>query len=384
MTYQPIPSHTEDSRHNVLLVDGAKPAREWIARITAFVFVVLLISGAAYLGFSEIQRNRRLDEEQGRRLAMLEEQGTLNNQQHGGFAAADREIRANLSLSTKLWADYNEGVCLISGSYVFVDPDTGRPLRTLKEPKAEENDTPGNVQRPLPTWEGEGELAQVDYEGTGFHVGDGYLLTNHHIAVEPWKYDPLAKLFGTIVNAKPRLTSLSAFFPGIRKSYPVKIIQYSSRDDIAVCKLTDADLSQEIPALPLSLDARSTLIGQPVLMMGYPMGIDRLLSILPMEEKEQLRQWYQDSSPLQLRYLARHDRIKPLITQGHVMDLYEDRIVYDAASGEGGSGAPVFGSTGRVIGIHYGYFQQNRVSNYAAPIARGIPLLKRAGWTHRN
>lgn len=53
------------------------------------------------------------------------------------------------------------------------------------------------------------------------------------------------------------------------------------------------------------------------------MGIDRLLSTLPVEVMERLRQRYQDSSPLLLRYLARNDLVKPLSMQGHVTDLYD-------------------------------------------------------------
>jgi S1-C subfamily serine protease len=352
-----------------------------------FFFLALLVSIASYLGFSayrEIQQNRQMHDELGRQLAKLEGQVLQNSKQHRGFAEADRDLRANLTLPTKLWSEFNGGVCLISGSYIFMGSETRRPLRAMKNPKAEDKDTPGNVERPLPTGAGEGELAQVDYEGTAFHVGDGYLLTNHHIAVEPWKYDPLSKLFTSIVNAKPKLIRLSVYFPGRRQSVSLKVEQFSSRDDIAVCKLTGEGAAQEIPVLPLSLDAQPMTVGQPVMMMGYPMGIDRLLSILPVEVMERLRQRYQDSSPLLLRYLARNDLVKPLSTQGHVTDLYDDRIVYDATSGEGGSGAPVFGPSGRVIGIHYGYFQQSRALNYAVPIDRGIALLKRAGWRPRN
>jgi S1-C subfamily serine protease len=253
-----------------------------------------------------------------------------------------------------------------------------------RQKEGAEEGAPGNFAPSLPTAVDDRELAEVDFEGTGFHVGEGYLLTNHHIAVEPWKYDPLSMLFSSIVNTKPKLTRLSAFFPGRRKSYPLKVERFSSIDDIAVCKLRGAEALQEIPALPLSNDVTQAMVGQPVMMMGYSMGIDRLLSILPVEEIERLRRRYQDSSPLLLNYLAQHDHIKPLTSQGSVMDLYDNRIVFDATSGEGGSGAPVFGPSGRVIGIHYGYFPQSRASNYAAPIDRGIRLLKRAGWKPRN
>ena len=89
---------------------------------------------------------------------------------------------------------------------------------------------------------------------------------------------------------------------------------------------------------------------------------------------------YDDQRSFLLNQLARRNLIKPLTSQGHVMDLYDDRIMYDAASGEGSSGAPVFGSSGRVIGIHFGFFHEDRLSNYAAPIGRGLALLRQAGW----
>jgi S1-C subfamily serine protease len=88
--------------------------------------------------------------------------------------------------------------------------------------------------------------------------------------------------------------------------------------------------------------------------------------------------------PSQRLNAARRNIFKPLTSQGHVMDLYDDRIVYDSASGEGSSGAPVFWMSGRVIGVHFGYFEQNRLSNYAVPIGRGLALLGQSGWKPVN
>jgi S1-C subfamily serine protease len=105
---------------------------------------------------------------------------------------------------------------------------------------------------------------------------------------------------------------------------------------------------------------------------------------LPEGEAKRLLEQYGEEGPSLLNQLARRNIVKPLTSQGHVMDLYEDRIVYDAASGEGSSGAPVFGPSGRVIGIHFGYFEQNRLSNYAIPIGRGLALLSQAGWKPVN
>jgi S1-C subfamily serine protease len=56
------------------------------------------------------------------------------------------------------------------------------------------------------------------------------------------------------------------------------------------------------------------------------------------------------------------------------------RIAYDARTAEGGSGAPVFGPTGRVIGVNFAVLAGNQASNFAVPIQYGVSLLERAGW----
>jgi S1-C subfamily serine protease len=354
-----------------------------LAKITALGAIVLLVSAAAYLGlaaYREVQQSRRLNEGQDRRLAQLEKQISRNSRQLSSLAQSNQDLLANLSLPTNLSNDFNNGVCLISGSYIFIDPDTGLPLRGMKKLK----DESGEVEQPQLTTGGHGEIAEVFYTGTGFHVGDGYLLTNRHVVVEPWKYDALSYFFGKIISVEPRLVKLEAFFPGRRRSYQLTVKRVSSLDDIAVCKLSGAEVSKEIPALPLDQGAEPAKIGQALTTIGFPAGADRLLSVLPEDEAKRLLEQYGEEGPSLLNQLARLNIVKPLTSQGHVMDLYDDRIVYDAAIGEGSSGAPVFGPSGRVIGIHFGYFQEDRLWNYAAPIGHGLALLRQAGWEPVN
>jgi S1-C subfamily serine protease len=354
-----------------------------LAKITALGAIVLLISATAYLGsaaYREVQQARRLNERQDLRLAQLEERISRNSRQLGDLAQSNQDLLANLSLPTKLSDDFNNGVCLISGSYVFIDPNTGLPLRGMKKLR----DESGDVEPPQLTTGGDSEIAEVFYTGTGFHVGDGYLLTNRHVVLDPWKYDALSYLFGKALSVQPRLVKLEAFFPGQRRPYQLTVKRASSRDDVAVCKLSGAEASKEIPALPLDQGAEPAKIGQAVMTIGFPAGADRLLSVLPDGEAKQLLEQYGEEGPSLLNQLARRNIVKPLTSQGHVMDLYNDRIVYDAASGEGSSGAPVFGQSGRVIGIHFGFFEQNRLSNYAIPIGHGMALLREAGWKPIN
>jgi len=70
----------------------------------------------------------------------------------------------------------------------------------------------------------------------------------------------------------------------------------------------------------------------------------------------------------------------PLLTQGFITDLDANRIVHDAKTAEGGSGAPLFGQGGKVIGINFGVFTENTAANMAVPVKFALDLLKKAGW----
>jgi len=131
--------------------------------------------------------------------------------------------------------------------------------------------------------------------------------------------------------------------------------------------------------LPLETDPDAVAVGKTVVMMGYPSGPDRLLALLDDAESRGIQQRY--GTPMaQLGYLAETKRIQPLTTQGSITDLDVRRIVYDARTAEGGSGAPLFGPTGRVIGVNFAVFTENQASNFAVPIRFAVSLLERNGW----
>lgn len=364
----------------------SKESNGWLrpfAKVAAYFVIGLLVIAAFCLGwiaYRTAEQTRRLAGQQNQRLAQLEWQISQTDQQVSGLAHSNQDILANLLLPAKLWSDFNGEICLIHGSYIFIDSDTGQPVGAPKKQKDESGKpVSDDAGQPQSTTEAEGPIAEVTFEGTGFHVGDGYILTNRHIA-EPWKYGFWPQLFSSLRNAKPRLAKLLAFFPGHSRPYTLKVKLVSLHDDLAVCELSAAEELKGIPALPLDSGTESAKVGHAVTMMGYPDGADRLLAVLPKGEAPRLLERYGKSSLSLTGELARRNLIKPLTAQGHVMDLYEDRIVYDGASGEGSSGAPLFGPSGRVIGIIFGYFLQNKTSNYAVPAGRGISLLQQAGW----
>jgi S1-C subfamily serine protease len=350
-------------------------------KIITFVIAFAMVGGMLYLGFAmykELQRSRRLIDEQGKQLTQMKDQVSKTNEQIGNIDESTRQLQNSLSLAVKLRSDYGSGVCLIAGSFYFVEAGTGRPLRYAE---AQLNDSGSAVQSGAPetlTPEGNAAIAEYEFVGSGFHIGQGFVLTNRHIA-QPWIADERAQSISGGINAQPRLRKLIAYFPNIPQAIPLKFKGAAQRDDLAVCSLDIAEIPQTIPVLPLETDEDAVAVGKTVVMMGYPSGPDRLLALLDDAESRGIQQRY--GTPMaQLAYLAETKRIQPLTTQGSITDLDVRRIVYDARTAEGGSGAPLFGPSGRVIGVNFAVFTENQASNFAVPIRFGITLLQRSGW----
>ena len=135
-----------------------------------------------------------------------------------------------------------------------------------------------------------------------------------------------------------------------------------------------------MPALPLEDNSEAAAIGKTVVTMGYPSGPDRLLAMVDDDEAKAINARFGNSRQALISYLAQNKKIVPLTTQGAITDLDSKRIVHDAKTAEGGSGAPLFGQTGKVIGVNFGVFTENTAANMALPIKFAIDLLRQAGW----
>lgn len=360
------------------LVREIKPS----TKLITLAIALALVGGVLYIGFSmfkEMQRSRRLIDDQRAQLTAMKDQVLKTNDTLTDLGRSNKEIRDSLSLAVKLRSDYGSGVCLIAGSFYFVEAGTGRPLRY---PEAQMNESGGTVQSGSEpqtlTPEGKAAIAEFEFVGSGFYVGNGFVLTNRHIA-QPWIADDRAQSLGSSVRGQPRLKKLNAYFPDHPQPIGLKFRVAGNRDDLAVCSLETKEISDQIPILPLERDENAVEVGKTVVMMGYPSGPDRLLALLDDAESRGIQQRYGSLDSL-LGYLAQNRRIQPLTTQGNITDLDVRRIAYDARTAEGGSGAPLFGPSGRVIGINFAVFTENQASNFAVPIRYGLPLLERAGW----
>ncbi len=353
-------------------------------KLITFAIAVALVGGILYIGFAlfkEIQTGRRVADAQRAQLAQMKDEAAKINQHLTDISRSNKEIRDSLSLAVKLRNEYGAGVCLIAGSFYYVEAGSGRPLR---EPEAQMNESGAAVQsngeQASLTPEGKGAIAEFEFVGSGFYVGQGYVVTNRHIA-QPWLADERAQSMSNAVKGQPRLKKLTAYFPDHPQPYVLKFKQAAPRDDLSVCMLEVKDLPNDIPVLPLENDSGAVEVGNSVVMMGYPSGLDRLLALLDDSESRGIQQRYGSNDAL-LGHLSETKRIQPLTTQGSITDLRFDvrRIAYDARTAEGGSGAPLFGPSGRVIGVNFAVFTENQASNFAVPIRYAIALLERSGW----
>ena len=365
----------------------------WSTKIVTLLIALALVGGTLYLGFAafkELKQSRRRLEEQNAQIAQLNNQIRESQNQFAGVRQTNEDIINSLSLAPKLRGEYGNGVCLISGLYVFVEAGTGRPLRypgSQSPAPADPSVLPPDSEQETTflTPDGDGPIAEFPYVGTGFHVGGGFILTNRHVAAEPWSADERAMVFGSAVAGRPRITKLLAYFPGRAQPYAIKVRQVSRRDDLAVAQIEPAENLGGLPTLPLEGDETgaagvSPTVGKPVVLMGYPSGPDRILASLPDEQAAEIKQRYGASLDVLVSRLAELKVLKPLLTQGHITDLETRRIVYDARTGQGGSGAPLFGPSGRVIGVNFAVFVEIADANFAVPIRYALPLLERAGW----
>ena len=356
-------------------------------KVVTLLIVASLVGGLLYLGyggFRELQRSRELIDRQNEQIGRMKDELNRTNAQIEEADKKSRDIIDSLNPAPSIRSTYGNGVCLIAGSYVMVEPGTGRQLRYPESQPNEDgsafNDGAGS---PVLTPDGNGAPFIADFVGTGFHVGDGFIVTNRHLIVEPWTANENVQALGSSVNARFRVTRLVAFFPGHRQPFPMRLRQ-SSREDLAVAQVDPKILPPDVPALPLDRESGAAGIGKMVVMMGYPSGEERLLATLPEAESRAIQNRCGSSVESLLTCLADRNYVKPLTTQGHITDLDARSIAYDARNAVGGSGAPLFGQSGRVLGVNYGSFTGIPDTNYAVPVRFLFPLLERAGWKSKD
>jgi len=364
----------------------------WTTKLIALVLIVAFISGVLYLGFAvnrELRESRQQAELQADIIKRLEDKLGQTSDQLGELDKANKDLIKTVSLAPTLRVEYGGAVALIVGVYDLVDKRSGKVLR-YADPSAfranpyepTENEDPSAMTMPPQvgiTTEGNGSPVEYDFIGTGFHVGGGYIVTNRHV-VQPWEEDDNVKQMMRLANGRARVKKLVIYFPNFAQPFPMRVRQLGPKEDVAVGTIDPAMVPAEVPAIPLDEDSTSAAIGKTVVSMGYPSGPDRLLAMVDDDTAKSINQRFGNSRTNLINFLAQSQKITPLVTQGLITDLDPNRIVHDAKTAEGGSGAPLFGQAGKVIGVNFGVFTENTAANMAVPVRFAVDLLKKAGW----
>ena len=364
----------------------------WTTKLISFVLILGFLTGTLYIGFavnSELRQSRKQAEQQSAIITKLEEKLGQTTNQIEELDETNKKLIKTVSLAPNLRVEYGNGICLIVGVYDLVDKKNGKVLR-YADPQAfrpnpyepTQSEDPGRPMLPPQvglTTEGSGSTVEYDFIGTGFHVGGGYIVTNRHV-VQPWEEDDQVQQMMQVANGRARLKRLVIYFPNFAQPFALKIRQLGGREDVAIATIDPAMLPSEIPTIPLDVDTDSATVGKTVVTMGYPSGPDRLLAMVDDDEAKSINQRFGNSRQNLINFLAQSQKIVPLLTQGAITDLDARRIVHDAKTAEGGSGAPLFGQSCKVIGVNFGVFTENTAANMAVPVRFALDLLKKAGW----
>jgi hypothetical protein len=269
-------------------------------------------------------------------------------------------------------ANARAAIAYIYGAYTFVDAD-GRPLRHVLNDIGEPIADPNGV--PLVDLEATGPIAVINYSGTAFLVGrQGELLTNRHIA-EPWSQDESSAPL-LAAGLRPVFLRLRAFFQEKAEGVSIEVIRVDAEKDLALVRTLGWIPSAE--PLPVHPSPQQLGEGQPVILIGYPTGLEAILAKLDTAERIALEKAgaYNYAT---VEHLARTHQLRPSITGGFLWEVLPNTLIYDARTAPGGSGGPLLDRQGRVIGVNEAYLPSFQGGNYAVPIRFGQALLAGGG-----
>ncbi len=320
---------------------------------------------------SRIEDSRQREQELQRRLAEAAEGKEVRS-----LDGELRQVRTRLvtlegerAAGERIIRDYGAGVCLIQGSYAFYDAK-GRPLRYRLDGSGQKvREADGSVAVGV---DGTGPVHAVDCVGTGFLMDRrGYVVTNRHVA-EPWWKNETAEALARD-GFKPRFLSLRAFFPKVAEALKADTFRVSPTFDLGVVRVDVK--GRAIPDLPLDLGDHGAVPGQPVVVVGYPTGLEAILAKTDSSVVQEILSSQGTSSERITEALADRGLIRPSTTQGHIGDVTKTDVVFDAATTQGGSGGPVFNKNRRVIAVEYAMLPQFAGNSYGVPIRYALELI---------
>jgi S1-C subfamily serine protease len=295
----------------------------------------------------------------------------------------ERKVRAlemERDAGERIMDAYASGVPLIQGAVVYEDA-AGRPLRYLRV-DARGRPVPGPLGWPRMSADGQGPIVRTTFLGTGFLASrDGAILTSRHVT-RPWDADPALADLLEQEGLRPRVAQLRAFFPGVPEPVSLSSVKASETADLIVLR---GKPPRSAPVLPLDFEGGDAMLGRPVIVLGYPAGLELLLARVAPALLETLidRSVTEITDetvdvPLLLEKLSRLNQIRPYPTWGRLADKRPHQLAHDAGTSIGGSGGPIFATSGRVIGLNSAIARDFDSAGLGVPIHEAMVPLTQA------
>ena len=279
------------------------------------------------------------------------------------------KLETESRVAEQIVRDYSDSVCLIYVIVRFNDRKSGARLNYAGI-DANGNPLVDASGKPSVTTEGGTQAVELNVFGSGFLIdATGHILTNHHV-LQPWWHNGEA-IPVSMDTFEPAIVSMWAYFPGYQNPLPMRVRGLSEDFDLG---LASVDLPRSHPK-PVAIDPQTAISGSPVVLIGYPAGVEGILARLDEPTLKQIIQTVGDSTEGLVLELGRRKLIRPLVTQGHLGVVGPDRLVYDAQTTSGGSGGPVFNASGKVIGVNFAILTGFSGSNFAVPILRAAKMV---------
>jgi S1-C subfamily serine protease len=359
----------------------------WTVRALFLVPTALLLVAAGLFGWRSIVLERRLAEERGRvaGLADLLERQAENPRTNSELVRMLEEMQSNLTQTARrlhalegqsaaarlVIAAATRSTAFVQGSWGFVDPQTGQPLRVVVG--MDGSPIVGPDGGPLVTTDERAPVLEALFTGTAFAVGDeGHLITNRHIA-EPWRFELAAQQVAS-QGWVPVMRRLLAYLPGVAEPFAVQLVAASDSADLAILRIERP--GRAFASLPIADDLPQA--GEEVIVLGYPLGIRALVARADQRFVSELRADSTADFWKVAERLGRAGQIAPLASRGIVSQVSPAAVVYDAETTVGGSGGPVLSLKGEVLAVNSAILPEFGGSNLGVPGRVAAALLRGA------
>jgi hypothetical protein len=272
-----------------------------------------------------------------------------------------RQLEQVQDMSVRISHEAGGSVGLIVGQYIWTDRTGRKPLR-YENSNDNSNRRGDQAGQQAVTFEGDGPIVIREFQATGFLVDPSHLLTSAFI-LAPWDSD---SLLDTSENPEliPSIRTLHVYLPGVTKPVDLKIDRASESQDAVVCSL-----QEPVTAHSATMSSEQPPTGSPILMLGYPGGVEMLTARIPDDVRRELYQYGQPGLDATAEFLAARGYITPTPIQTQVSGQTANRIFFETFGTGGSTGGPIMNAQGQVVAMNQSFYPDYPASNMAIVIA---------------